>query len=88
MIVSDTGLCDDTRPFLGEIVNAGYLESIVKKYSGPAGKKKHVNENYLGRRSTQLTNERIDDLMPNKVENGSTKVNLYIYNFSRELVLQ
>lgn len=79
MIVSRIGLVDDATPSGGDTMNTSSTECTTKR-SGPIDKIKKLYKR------TPLSDKLTDDLMSNKVETGSTKVNLYIYYFTCESV--
>jgi len=77
VIVSGIGLVDAT-PSGGDTVNTSSTDR-AKKRSGPIIKK--IKKSY---KRTPSSDELTGDLMPNKVETGSAKVNLYVYYFTCE----
>ena len=79
VIISGIGLFD-TTPSDGDTVNTSSSMERVMKRSEP------INKIKTPYKRTPSTDELTDDLMPNKVEIRSTKVNLYVYYFTRESV--
>lgn len=74
MIVSGIGVVDAT-PSGGDTMNTSSTDR-AKKRSGPIDK---IKKSY---KRTLSSNELTGDLIPNKVETGSAKVNLYTFIIS------